>query len=511
MRLNAKPPEEGRDMQDLSREITPQSLGSPVFKTNYGIKYAYLCGAMYKAIASQQLVVNLARAGLMGYFGTGGLSLREIETAIQAIQSELTAGQAYGMNLLCDLERPDLEDGTVDLYCRHGIQFIEAAAYVVITPSLVRYRLKGLSVDPKGNVTCSNRIMAKVSRPEVASLFMQPPPERVVKSLLAAGLVSATQAQLASRIPLSSEICVEADSGGHTDRGVASALFPAILALRAEMMAKYRYERPIQVGAAGGIGTPQAAAAAFVMGADFVLTGSINQCTVEAGTSNAVKDLLQDINVQDTAHAPAGDMFELGAKIQVLKRGSFFAARANKLYELYQRYNCLEDIEAETRIQIETKFFHRSFEEVWNEVIAYHSQTNPGKAEKIKASPKRRMAAVFKWYFFHTTQLALAGSAEQSSDYQVHCGPALGAFNQWVKGTELESWHRRRVADIAERIMYGTARLLSDRLRSFTEQSSSKWNHQRNDSQDDGIVGKTGDISELWGPAVASQSLANPK
>lgn len=484
MRSNGKPPEVGHARRHLTREITPESLGSPLFKTNYGIKYAYLCGAMYKAIASQQLVVNLARAGLMGYFGTGGLSLTEIEAAIYGIQSELRAKQAYGMNLLCNLEQPDLEDSTVDLYCRHGVHYIEAAAYMVITPSLVRYRVKGLSLDPNGNLKCVNRILAKVSRPEVASLFMQPPPERVVKALLAAGRVSATEAQLACRIPMANEICVEADSGGHTDRGVAYALIPAILALRAEMMAKYRYENPIHVGAAGGIGAPQAAAAAFVMGADFVLTGSINQCTVEAGTSNAVKDLLQDINVQDTAYAPAGDMFELGAKVQVLKRGSFFAARANKLYELYQRYNCLEDIDGETRIQIENKFFRRSFEEVWNEAMAHHVHTNSAEAEKIKASPKRKMAAVFKWYFFHTTQLALAGSTEQSSDYQVHCGPALGAFNQWVKGTELESWRRRRVADIAECIMRGTAGLLSDRLRSFTELSPGSRSHGSSDSQD---------------------------
>ena len=60
----------------------------------------------------------------------------------------------------------------------------------------------------------------------------------------------------------------------------------------------------IRVGAAGGIGAPEAAAAAFVMGADFVLTGSINQCTVEAGMSDAVKDLLLEINVQDTGYAP---------------------------------------------------------------------------------------------------------------------------------------------------------------------------------------------------------------
>jgi trans-AT polyketide synthase, acyltransferase and oxidoreductase domains len=39
------------------------------------------------------------------------------------------------------------------------------------------------------------------------------------------------------------------------------------------------------IGLAGGMGTPFAVAAAFVMGADYVLTGSVNQACVEAGTS----------------------------------------------------------------------------------------------------------------------------------------------------------------------------------------------------------------------------------
>ena len=71
-----------------------------------------------------------------------------------------------------------------------------------------------------------------------------------------------------------------------------------------------------------------------MVGADFVCTGSINQCTVESGMSDVVKDLLQDINVQDTEYAPAGDMFEIGARVQVLKKGTFFPARANKLFML---------------------------------------------------------------------------------------------------------------------------------------------------------------------------------
>src|SRR6202171_1641228 len=94
---------------------------------------------------------------------------------------------------------------------------------------------------------------------------------------------------------------------------------------------------------------PPAVAASFILGADFVLTGSVNQCTVEAGTSDAVKDLLQHANVQDTDIVPAGDMFEMGGKVQVFKRGLLFPARAKKLYDLYRQYNSLDEIDAQTR------------------------------------------------------------------------------------------------------------------------------------------------------------------
>jgi trans-AT polyketide synthase/acyltransferase/oxidoreductase domain-containing protein len=196
------------------------------------------------------------------------------------------------------------------------------------------------------------------------------------------------------------------------------------------------------------------------MGADFIVTGSINQCTVEAGTSDAVKDILQELNVQDTAYAPAGDMFEIGAKIQVVKRGLFFPVRANKLYELYQRYNALDEIDAKTKQQIQEKYLKRSFEEVWKETRAHYLSANPTKVAEIDGNPKQKMALIFKWYFVHSTRLALSGDAQQRVDYQIQCGPALGAFNQTVRSTALQSWRQRRVAEIGLHIMESAAELL---------------------------------------------------
>lgn len=437
--------------------LTAGSLGCPEYRRDYGLDYACAAGGMAHGIASEALVVRMGRAGMIGYFGAGGLSLDRIEEAIVRIRRDLGPGRAFGMNLL----HGSGEEGRVDLFLKHGIANVEAAAYMQMTPALVRYRLSGLSKGPDGSVTAANRIMGKLSRPEVAIGFLSPPPPDMVAHLLAQGLVTREQALLAERIPMADDICVEADSGGHTDMGSLSVLLPAMTALRDETAGRHPYAKKIRIGAAGGIGTPEAAAAAFVLGADFILTGSINQCTVEAGTSSRVKELLQAMNVQDTAYAPAGDMFELGSRVQVLKRGVFFPARANKLYELYRHCGSLDDIDAKTRNQLETRYFKRSFDEVYQECRSFYPEADIFQADR---NPKQKMAMVFKWYFGHAIRLALEGEEENRVDFQIYCGPALGAFNQWVRGTDLEPWQNRHVDAIALKLMTDTASLLVQRF-----------------------------------------------
>ncbi|MDO5976694.1 ACP S-malonyltransferase [Flavivirga jejuensis] len=447
-------------LQSSVFSITGTDLGSIEFRKDYNLKYAYISGAMVHGIASKELVVKMGKAGLMGFYGTGGLNLNEVENAIIYIQDQLKNGESYGFNLL----NGSKEEGLVDLFLKYKVPLIEASAYMEISSAIVRYKLKGLSQNKDGSIEKGNRIIAKISRPEVASLFLSPAPERIVQKLLSEKLISEHQADLAKFIPLADELTVEADSGGHTDQGILSTLMPAIIKERDLHIKEYDYKNNIRIGAAGGIGTPEAAVSAFILGADYILTGSINQCTVESGANEKVKQVLQDINVQDTGYAPAGDMFEMGAKIQVLKKGVFFSARANKLYDLYRHYNSIDEIDEKTRKRLEARYFKRSFDEIYKEVKKYYTPEEISRAEK---NPKQKMAYIFRWYFGYSNELALKGQVDQKVDFQVHCGPALGAFNQWVKGTSLENWRNRHVDEIAEKIMSSSAELLNNRIKSF--------------------------------------------
>lgn len=452
----------------------PETLGNMAFKKAYRLRLAYVAGAMYKGIASSQLVIKMASAGMLAFFGTGGLNRQRIEQAIDDIQAQVQPDAPYGMNLLFNLARPNADAELVDLYLRKKVRNIEASAYLKVTPALVYFRLAGLTRDKSGDLVSEHRVMAKVSRPEVAQQFLSPPDPNIVAQLLAQNLITTEQAEWSQRVAVATDLTVESDSGGHTDGAVANVLLPAMKRLRDKHVSEYGYEHSVFLGAAGGIGTPESAAAAFMLGADYIVTGSINQCTPEAGTSDLVKSMLQAADVQDTEYVPAGDMFELGATVQVLKAGVFFPSRANKLLALYHQYSGIEALDDKILQQLEKNYFGRSIASVWEETRAFYQQSDLHTLRKAEQSPKQKMALIFRWYFIHTTRVALAGEQQHKVNFQIQSGPAMGALNQWLKGTDLEQWQNRTTVKLAEKIMQGAAEVLTRYFVKEFSYSSSK-------------------------------------
>ncbi len=431
-------------------------LGDTAFRKAHGTRYAYYAGAMANGIASEEMVIALGRAGFLGSFGAGGLEPGRVADAVYRIGRELPDGP-YAFNLIHSPSEPALERECVNLYLAHGVPCIEAAAYIDLTPYVVRYRVAGLAPGPDGGVEVRNRVIAKVSRRETAAKFMEPPPRRLVDRLLEQGLVTPEQAELSRRVPMADDITVEADSAGHTDNRPMFALLPAILALRDEIEERAGYARPIRVGAGGGIGTPEAALAAFVMGAAYVVTGSINHPCLETGTSEHAKRLLAEADVADVMMAPAADMFEMGVRLQVLKRGTLFPMRAQKLYDLYTRYASLEEIGGKEREKLERQIFRESLEAIWEKTRSFFERRDPAQIERAAENPKRKMALVFRWYLGLSSHWSVEGEPGREMDYQIWCGPSMGAFNAWVRGTYLEEVGNRRVVEVARHILTGAA------------------------------------------------------
>ena len=433
-----------------------QALGNKQFCQDYNIKYPYMTGAMANGIASVELVEAIAKADMLASFGAAGLSLAEVEKAIQRLQAAIP-DKPFCFNLIYSPNEKGHEDAIVDLYLRYGVDLVEASAYMKLTLPVVRYRVKGIHKDAQGNIVVPNRIIAKASRVELASKWFSPPPEKLLKELLAQGAITNEEAELAKQIPMAQDLTVEADSGGHTDNRPAITLLPTMLALRDQIQAEYNYMYELRVGAAGGIATPASALGAFAMGAAYIVTGTVNQACKESGSSDIVREMLANTGQADVTMAPAVDMFEMGVKLQVLKRGSMFAMRGNKLYELYKKYASIDEIPAADRANLEKTIFKMTLDDVWQKTYEFFSERDPSQVEKAKNDPKHKMALIFRWYLGLSSRWANAGVADRQVDYQVWCGPAMGAFNEWTRDTFLATTDRRDAVTVAMNIMFGAA------------------------------------------------------
>ena len=453
---NEQPPSNAYPLLGWSPSLDLASLGDPGFKSDHGLTFAYICGAMANGITSTAMVEAAGRAGMIGFFGAGGLPIEQIESAIDTLQQNL-GSIPYGFNLIHSPNDMALEQKTVDLYLAKEIRLVSASAYLDLTMPLVEYRIHGIHRNNQGKIVCPNRIIAKVSREEVARKFFSPPAEKHLRRLKELGKITDEQAEMARQIPMAQDLTAEADSGGHTDNRPALCLFPTMMALRDEMARQHDYGIPLRVGLAGGIATPESAAAAFAMGAAYILTGSVNQSCVEADTSLLVKKMLAEARQADVIMAPAADMFELGVKVQVLKRGTMFSMRGSKLYDIYRTYDRFEDVPEDQRKLVEETFLKNTFEKEWEHTRDFFSRRDPVQVDRAQKDPKHKMALIFRSYLGQASLWAKSGVPERAIDYQIWCGPAMGAFNEWVKGSFLEPPQNRKTVTVALNLLYGAA------------------------------------------------------
>ncbi len=436
--------------------IHPKNLGDPLFKKRHNLTYAYVAGAMANGITSVEMVRAAGEAGMLGMFGAAGLEISQIEDSILKLRKTLE-NRPFGSNLIHSPGDPEHEMAVVRLYLKHGLRLVSASAYLNLTLPLIFYRVKGIYRDHHGNIICPNKVIAKVSRIEVARKFMSFPPEKLLRQLVERKMITHEEASLAAQVPVADDITAEADSGGHTDNQPAISLLPTMLALRDELVSKFNYPQPICIGLAGGIATPASAAAAFAMGAAYILTGSVNQSCVEAGTSETVRHMLAETCQADVTMAPAADMFEMGVKVQVLKRGTMFAFRAAKLYDLYSAYDCIEDIPNKQKDMLERDYFKCNIHQAWEKTRSFFQKRDPRQILMAENDSKHKMALIFRSYLGQSSKWAVNGEPDRKIDYQIWCGPSMGAFNEWVRGSFLEKPENRKTVTVAMNLLYGAA------------------------------------------------------
>jgi len=439
--------------------VYPEWLGDRGFTTIHNTRFPYVVGEMARGIATPEMVIAAAQAGLLGFYGSAGLPLQEVRDGIARIKVELpTTDFAWGANLIHSPQQPGLERAVVDLFLETGVKRVSASAFMELSPEIVRYSASGLRRSGD-RIERHTHVFAKVSRVEVAEKFMAPAPEDMLRKLVANGAISAEQAELAAYVPIAADITAESDSGGHTDNRPAAVLFSSLLETAGRIASQHGFdERAIRIGLAGGIATPQAVAGAFQMGAAYVLSGSVNQPAAESGLSKAARQMLAKAGAADVMMAPAADMFEQGVDVQVLKRGTLFGLYAQRLHTLYRSGATTDNLSADDRQWFE-KRLRQTLDSAWADTCEYLKQKNPQALDNANADGNYRFALLCRRYLFMASQWARDGEADREADYQIWCGPAMGAFNQWAKGTCLESLENRTVKQIAWNLLEGAAQI----------------------------------------------------
>jgi PfaD family protein len=165
--------------------------------------------------------------------------------------------------------------------------------------------------------------------------------------------------------------------------------------------------------------------------------------------------MMAEAELHDVMMAPAADMFESGVKVQVLKRGTLFGARAQRLYELYVQYPSLESLPTNIKARLEKDYFRTSLENIWQETQRFWHKRNADEIRKAEENPKHRMALMFRWYLGKTSRWAIEGEPSRRIDYQIWCGPAIGAFNAWTANSFLAKPENRNVVQIARNLLHG--------------------------------------------------------
>src|SRR5204863_8160754 len=96
----------------------------------------------------------------------------------------------------------------------------------------------------------------------------------------------------------------------------------------------------------------------------------------------------------------------------------------------------------------------------WRQTREYWAGRHRRQLERAETEPKHKLAMMCRWYLGLSSRWANSGEPTRQLDYQVWCGPAMGAFNEWTRGTFLERPENRRVVTVGMNILHGAAVLL---------------------------------------------------
>jgi trans-AT polyketide synthase, acyltransferase and oxidoreductase domains len=411
------------------------ALGDPRVARAYHLRLPYLVDALPYGVSGPAMLRRLAGAGLFGFLGTRGVPVTQVETDVDDLRAEDVRGR-WGIELPAERLDPERASAITSLALSSGVGHAVTAGWAGVSPQLVRWRFARGSTGGAG----PRRLLVRVTGSHQVEAFLRPPPAELIAPLVRSGQLDPAEADHARRHPVATDLFVQPEPEGGATAGLLMSV------LRATSQTRRDGEESVPVGV-GGIGTAEEIASAVLLGADFIVTGAINQTAPQARTCDAVKDLLATVTMADTVLAPSAELFRLGGREHMVRKATLFPARAAHLYALHLARVSPADFSPQTRHLLESEYFGEPLEEV------------------IRSAPEPRLVDLLTRYFDLGTSAALAGRMEHQLNWHIPSGQEMGAFNLAADGLGLADWAGRDVDVVAERLMTAGAQLLDRRLR----------------------------------------------
>lgn len=258
----------------------------------------------------RDVAAAISNAGGLGVLGIAGTTPETIDVELDWIENEI-GDKPYGVDVLIPATSADTGSGKDlgDLLPQVHRDFVERLLDKYGVPPLPdgetdgRYqqRLVGRGGDMKDNAV--HLIELAVSRPQIklAASALGPPPRNMVdlahrNDTLVAALVGRREhAERQKTAGVDIIVAQGYEAGGHVGEIGTMVLVPEIVDAVA----------PLPVLAAGGIASGRQIAAALVLGAQGVWTGSVWLTTEEAETHPAVKEKFLKATSSDTVRSRA--------------------------------------------------------------------------------------------------------------------------------------------------------------------------------------------------------------
>jgi PfaD family protein len=456
----------GFNLEKLHSFFPKQSascLGSSQFKEAHQLKFAYGVTPFEREVCTVDMVSKLLCDGYLAFAPTDFLTIDEISEKICQLRQGADS-KAIGLGYRFHAYNNDYEQKRMALAIEEDISRIYISGYLRASKSMIHYRVKGMKKRPDGAIEVPHSIFARVTDSAIALYFASPPPADILDELLSEGLITSEEADLGSKMPISQDLIVEPELNKGGLKQDLFSLYPSVKAeLRAKMVSR---NAPVRVGVSGEIATPEAVAAAFRMGADFVLTGLVNSLTVEAGGSLKRRNLLFKTTSTDVTYAPSYEFLDSELPVTVTRFGTMFATKAKRMEDILRTTVSFSGLSESDRQFMEKNVFQKSLAEAYESSIEFCKKWWPDQV-KSSSSDKVKAAMLMKHWLFTTTQMAFDGIDNRELDYQVRADGGIVAFNKWRIGSVFDDEDKLSVIQLSKNLMEGA--LVISRMRSLRE------------------------------------------